>query len=51
MNILILLAILLGLIAAGGLTDLVQHNRGKLLIALDLCLWACFFYLLYLIGV
>lgn len=52
MNALIPIIVILGLLALGGLTDIVLHKRNKdwLLIALNIGVWGCFFYLLYIIG-
>lgn len=50
MNALIAIAALLGFFALGGLTDILQQKRRDwVVIALDIVLWACFVYVLYLI--
>jgi len=48
-NALIPLAVLLALIALGGLTDIVLNKKDWLLIVLNVSIWGCFLYLIYLV--
>lgn len=50
-NFLIVIDTLLGLLALGGLTDIVLHRQKRdwIIIALNVGIWGCFLYVLYLI--